>query len=292
MTTEDHGGVAERGRIIALGDGGPHLQIVPTEAGVTAWVEGSVPKFATGSNFPAATVGEASEVAREWVALAGSVVEFEDTRDLRVNRLDVVRDFDVGDPQTVGELLVAHASVPVDGRKAKAAFEDASRGHARTVAVRTRFSGSGRLYDKAKESREALAARGVLRFEAMERKRSLARAGAELLGDLDSAVLAALGRQRFEWCGFDRPVVTWERFRDRVLGDDRRRWSTKLQLLGYAELMRSEGAVPAAPDRKADWRIRSRLREYGYAVGAGEAAFLDRFRGAARLDYSEGLVAA
>jgi len=281
LQTEEYGGVTERGRRLELVKG-VNLDVIPTDTGVTGWIEGSVPKYVNdGVNYPAATVGEASEVVRDWLDHAADVVQF-DNEPMRVTRLDVVRDFELGDQLAVHDLLVSHSAVPVKGRKVKANYRDASENHAATIHVKTRFSGSGRLYDKRGESGE-LAANGILRFEAQERKSTLGRLGLELLGSLDVETAHIAGRRRFGWCGFDAQLVNRAELVEGIMLDkESRRWfATRLQLVGLVALMESNGAAPTAPDRKQDYRLRKALAEYGYPSTR-----------TMRLDYDTGLIAA
>lgn len=266
----------ESGRSMRLSGG--VLTVRDTPVGRSAWVEGSVPKALSGVNYPAVDWEVAAEVGREWVAEAGSVVAFNERP--RVNRVDVVRDFEVGSEVLVQAVLLGMAAQPVDGRRTRAVWRDPSERHALSVTVRTKTAGAGRLYDKAGESGLEAAA-GVVRFEAQERRGSLKLVGCESLAGLSGIGLDGLSRRRFEWCGFGRRLVPVSTVTAAILGDESLKVSTRLALVGWLSVGNA-GMLDA--HRSTVWRMRQRLAQYGTATDAVETPM--------RLDYEEGLVAA
>jgi len=266
-------GIEESGRIRSM-ESGARLHVV----GGKAWMEGSVPKALQGVNFPAATVDDAQEIVGAWFAEASQFVTYEDRRALRVNRVDVVRDFRTESGAGPSDLIGGLAETPIMGQKSKAHFQDPSLHHARTLYVKTKRAGSGRMYDKFAESKLE-EAKGVLRFEAQERVRSIRGAGAITFGDLTAPVLDTLGRSRFAWCGFDVPVSGWDQWLLMTLGNEEITDGTKLQLIGFASLRRS-GFDPLM-ERTRSYRLRKLLMDNGVPA-----------KTEVRLDYDEGLIAA
>jgi len=264
-------GVTETGRLRVL-DSGARLHLV----GGTAWVEGSPGKALRSTNYPASPLPEVREATDRWISEARGWVEFDG--DLRVNRLDVVRDFDLGSLSVVGSVLDGIAKAPIIGRKVKARYRDAARSGSDTVTVRTKGAGLGRLYDKAAESRGA-APDGVLRFEAQERKASLRAAGVILLDDLRVEALEVLGRDRFTWCGFGVEFDGFDALVGRVMGDRSIPEGMRVQLVGWYTLA-ATGRVLGL-DRTRDYRLRRLASRFGIPAGS-------RWR----LDLAEGLMAA
>ncbi len=270
FTTTTDAGYSESGRLRSL-EGGARLHLISG----TAWVEGSVPKSTTGVNYPAATISTALEAADSWISEAREWVDFE-TEEFRVNRLDVVRDF-VLEEGAVGTVLGGLSRVPVMGRKIKAAYADASRGHAETVMVRTKTAGAGRLYDKAKESPGV--APGVVRFEAEERKRSLRAVGISTVTDLEDYRIERLARSRFEWCGFDAEFSGWDILLEKVMGDEELTEGQRIGLVGWYSLNAAGYSVDI--NRNRSYRFRRLASRYGLPA---ESEW--------RLDFDLGLVAA
>lgn len=279
------GQLSEKARRSELAPG-VNLFVFANETGLSGYIEGSVPRYINDndSNWPAASISNVSTVAAEWLDLAGGHVEYR-PEPTRVTRLDIVRDFELGDDLAAHDFLASHAVVPVDGRKTKAAYSDPTQAHAKTVSVRTRFSGGGRMYDKSKErSRRGVEIpAGILRFEAQERTKQLSAGGILDVGDLDLELAHALGAKRFSWCGFDRQLVETQELVAAILTDTRvKSWyKTRLALVGMVSLLESGAGTGSSPDRKEDYRLRKALATYGYPAKRTQ-----------RLDYVEGLVAA
>ena len=249
-------------------DSGPVLDVI---AG-TAWVEASIPKWLEGDAV-SVPVDRAVEVGGDWIDEASEFVEWLD--DPRVNRLDVVRDFEVGAGLDAGLVIGALSTIPVKGRKTKAHYRDPSRRDAQTLHVRTKRSGMGRLYDKGRESgRPEL--EGVVRFEAQERRRSLN--GIELAA-LGEGTVERLGRRRFEWCGFDHRTSTLRGVIDRAMMLDDVGEGTRLQLVGYAALL--DAGFGGRLERTRDYRLRRLLEDVGVPAPVDLV-----------LDWDEGLIAA
>jgi hypothetical protein len=244
----------------------------------TAWVEASVPKVIRGHNFPAASLDEVVSTVPAWLEEASEFVRFEEAP--RVNRLDVVRDFEVGSgPISPSEVIASMSAVPVTLRATKAHYRDSSEHQAQTYMVRTKRTGAGRLYDKGRESGVA-AAEGFVRFEAQERVQALRRGGVLFFSDLLDADTSALARARFRWCGFDREFSTAPALLERVWADEELTEGQKLQLSGFYSL-RSLG-VGVTLERHRHYRMRKLAERFGYPSDAG----------AFRLDFDHGLVAA
>lgn len=272
VTATTDAGISELGRLRTLGDSRSRLHLI---AG-TAWIEGSVGKSLRGSNYPAATVEETREAVDLWSAEASEWVEFDG--DLRVNRLDVVRDFDLGSGIALGTVLDGLSAAPVVGRKVKARYRDAANEGAETLQVRTRTAGMGRLYDKHRETRGAVAP-GILRFEAEERKRGLRAAGVESVRDLEPTILERLGAKRFEWCGFGVEFDSWDSLVARILAADDLTDGTKLRVIGWYSIARTGRGVGL--ERTLDYRMRKFAGRFGLPSSS-------RWR----LDLDEGLLAA
>jgi hypothetical protein len=242
-----------------------------------AWVEGSVPKARTGVNYPSASVETAVEVCREWMVEASEFVSFESLP--RVNRLDIVRDFDVS---VMGlrsaEVLSSVAQVPVTLRATKAHYRDPTEKQAQTVMVRTKRGGAGRLYDKAAES-GLESASNVVRFEAQERTRPLRAAGLLFLSDLYSVDLDGLGRDRMSWCGFAEAFSPLASLFHRVWSDETLTEGQRLQLAGFYAMGGSGLGITLQRSRL--YRLRRLAERFGYP---SESSF--------RLDWDQGLVAA
>ena len=219
----------------------------------------------------------AFDAARAWLGEAAEFVEWDGPP--RINRLDVVRDFETG-AGALGpaEVIASMGAVPVTLAATKAHYRDATAHQAQTFMVRTKRSGGGRLYDKGRESNIEEAA-GIVRFEAEERKAGLRKGGVLFLSDLKSADLVSIGRCRFEWCGFHREFSPAEALIARVWADPDMTEGAKLQLTGFYSL-RSLG-VGLALERSRDYRLRKLAERFGYP---SEASW--------RLDWEEGLVAA
>lgn len=271
-------GRSEVGRRMRL----PSGAMLDVRAG-TAWVEGSVPKLLHGANYPAASGDEAYGAAVDWLDEACELVRWDPDDRARVNRLDVPRDFDLGDPVIVSGVISGIAAVPVIGRGRKAHYEDGTANRAQTTSILTRRSGGGRLYDKGRESGQTEAL-GVLRFEAEERVNTLKRSGLTHVEHLrDSAKVYDLGRRRFDWCGFGAQLLSPEDFYDRVMSLPGIIIRTRIILLGYAEIVTRSGSVSNLfESRKTDYRYRRMIREIGVPATVGSV----------RLDYDEGLVKA
>lgn len=186
-------------------EGGAVLEVRAGRAGLTAWVEGSCPKAVCGENVEPVSVGQARDIAAGWVAEAAEFVDWGGT--LRVNRLDIARDF-TGCEGITGELMAGLSVVPLAGRKRRALYNDPALGQVMTLAVRN-TGGMSRLYDKHAESGSE-AARGRLRCEAQLRARTLRTEGVTCLHQLTDGQVLELGRRRFRWAGFDRPVGSFE----------------------------------------------------------------------------------
>jgi hypothetical protein len=147
-----------------------------------------------------------------------------DWRQSALKRLDVVRDFD---GCTVGPLLDGLAGVHRPGAVKVRRFADAERGASETLRVGVRSSWSTVLYDKHAESPEH-APVGRLRFEARLRDEFLCSARVrELLGGnlpdlrkLRADAVAKLGRERFQFVGFDRKVAGSGAFAEAVNASD------------------------------------------------------------------------
>jgi hypothetical protein len=197
----------------------------------------------------------------------------------RVNRLDLVRDFDLrGSVLGADEVIGSMASVSTTLRAVKAHYRDATAKQAQTMMVRTKRGGSGRLYDKGRES-GLEAAQGHVRFEAQERSRSLRRGGVLFLSDLGSADLEAMGKDRFAWCGFDTTFSPSVELFSRVRADAELTEGQKLQLIAFYALG-SEG-MAVTLERNRFYRLRKLARRFGYP---SESSY--------RLDWDEGLIAA
>lgn len=258
-------------------DSGPVIDV----RGDHAYIECSVPKVTRGVNYPALPLGEALSALPGLVDAASEFVRFRDpVADLVVNRLDVVRDFDCGDPLGVSGVISALARVPVMGRAGLSHFFDGSSNRAQTVRVATKSAGGGTIYDKGQESGRVEAA-GIVRFEARERQATLRRAQLRVVRDLEPRSVGELGRRRFEWAGFDAQMFGPEDWFERVINAPGTPYS-KIMVLGYGEVLRHLGAVGKVfTARRSDYRWRRAIRSFG--VPAVRTM---------RLDYLEGLVAA
>ena len=273
--TSDGGGFEMRTRMREVVPG-VRLNVIPRQDGVmTGWCEGSVPKYLQdGVNYPAVSVDAAIGAGREWVEAATEFVTW--TEEARVNRLDVVSDIRVGD--AVEDVLRTVGAMTVGGRAVRAVYRDATVNRAMTVWAKTKRSGSGRLYDKGAESKVE-AARGVVRFEAQERKNTLGVVGVKGLSDLDEKRAERLLRDRWDWCGFGEQVVPREELLSRILSAENGwRLDTRLKLAGWVA-----AGFPQLLNRSSEWRYRQRLAQFGQP-GDGEVGW--------RLDLIEGLVMA
>lgn len=254
--------------------GGAMLDVGVGASGLTAWVEGSAAKVVHGVNYPGVTIGEAREVVASWMDEAARFVAWDEAP--RVNRLDVVRDFEVGG--RVQEVLAGVGGMRQGGRCTRAVYRDPSASHAMTVWARTKRMGGGRLYDKLAESGCAEAA-GVVRFEAQERALSLRRVGVETLSALaDTEAEAALAR-RWAWCGFGDRVLPVDRLVLAVMAREDWRLDTRFKLVGWVT-----AGYPDLRSRSTEYRYRTRLRSVGQLGTESDRGW--------RLDLVGGLVAA
>lgn len=252
---------------------GVWLHVLPGQERRSAWVEGSVPRFLQGVNYPAVSARAVRVVGGEWVGMAGEFVEF--TEEARVGRLDVVRDLPVGD--RVGEVLKGVGGMVLGGRCVRATYRDASARHALTVWARTKRCGGGRLYDKEAESGCAEAA-GVVRFEGQERRSTLGPAGVTRLAEVTDEAVVTLLRERWSWSGFGDRVLPRDEWVARVLAKEEWRWDTRLKVVGWV----ASGCLPVG-SRANVYRLRQRVREVGHPSESQEGW---------RLDLERGLVAA
>jgi hypothetical protein len=123
----------------------------------------------------------------------------------RVKRIDVARDF--GGVSDGGGLLRALAPVPRPWSRRNLVHSDARRHGAQTLMV---GSGAGvvRMYDKCAETVGA-APEGTLRYEAECRDRWSAKyGGIGRVGDITSASVLTLARNRWEWSAMGVEVAT------------------------------------------------------------------------------------
>jgi len=269
-------GISEKARRRQL-PSGAWLDVVAGRA----WVEASVPKLLRGVNYPAAPLPDVVEAATMMLEEASGFVRFSEGDPL-VNRLDVVSDLPLEDQMTVGTVISTLAALPVMGAQSVTHHLDPTRHKAQTLSKRTKSAGSGTLYDKLRESGNE-AARGVLRFEGRERRRSLRAAGIERLSDLDPVLVDLVGRERFKWCGFDTPMLTDQDFWQHLL-DARMYDRTRLQVYGFACAQRDLGGISGLFEaRRSDYRWRKFLHEFGVLTKADQSM---------RIDYDEGLVMA
>lgn len=185
-----------------------------TGVGGKAWVEGSLPKAATGSNVEALRWSEAVEVARAGYDEACEFVEPEHTGKVfelsTIVRLDPVRDFD--DVAHVPELLDGLAGVQRTGSMKVRRFADVERNRAESLRVGPK-SWADSIYDKHAETKGE-AAPGRLRTEGRFHGEQLSSAWASDGGflmrqvvDVSEEKVALLRRASFERVGFDREVV-------------------------------------------------------------------------------------
>jgi hypothetical protein len=218
---------------------------VSVKAGV-AWVEASLPKRVDDSNIHGLSLVEADQVVREMVEEATEFVQptayktqgrkikrernyLEQVAPFsaanpKIVRLDLVRDFNLRDPEALPVLLNGLSFVSHAGRTKVRRFADGARGGAQTLSVGPK-AWKANLYDKNAET-EALARRfggdrpvappGSLRFEArlhQAQLRSVAgqqAAGREiwLWEDLTETSAEGLRKHWFERVGFDREVIS------------------------------------------------------------------------------------
>jgi hypothetical protein len=252
---------------------GAVLDLVSGRDGVTGWVEGSAAKAVHGVNFPAVSLSEAEEAGRFWLSEAEAFCEFDGS--MRLNRLDVVRDFDLG--ARGDEVLRSVGSMVHGGRAVRAVYRDPTSNHALTVWARTKRAGGGRLYDKGYES-GVEAAQGVIRFEGQERVATLRRSGIEGFQSLAVEDLDEIARRRWEWCRFGDRVLPVDVVVARIWQEQTWRVDTRLKLIGWVASGR-----PRLSARNTEWRYRSRLAQIGQPAAVGEGW---------RLDFDEGLIAA
>jgi len=252
---------------------GVWLSVNPGREIQTAWVEGSAAGYVQeGANFPALPVEHVPEIGHEWIEAASEFVTWEEGP--RINRLDVVKDLDVG-VDRVDEVLQAVGGFVSGGRATRATYRDPTANRAMTVWTRTKRSGGGRLYDKRAESDLETAA-GIVRFEGQERVNTLKREGVRKLEAVTSGNVDRLLRDRWLWCGYGDVVVPRETLIRDVLSWEGWRWDTKLKVAGWIA-----AGFPTLPDRTTEWRYRNRLRAVGQA---GDVP------GSWRLDLNDGLV--
>lgn len=193
---------------------GARLQVVAAGPRESAWLEFSAPKVLGGDNVEPASIGQLEQAVSPALAEAGEFVEL-DADELRVNRLDIARDFDGVDE--LGVLLLGLSGVPVAGAKSRNVYRAPELGHAQTLFVRN-GGGGARLYDKSEEA--GLAVPGRLRFEAQERRDALRAQGVERLADLTDDQLLATARARMRWAGMDRSVSSGAAAAARILDAD------------------------------------------------------------------------
>lgn len=173
--------VAMRGRV-SLPSGG----FVATGLGGFAWVEASLPKRIRGENVEGLDVQEVAgaieamiDEACEVVVPSGPVMTTADglggvkvsLEDPRIVRLDLVRDFQLRDPDVLTPLLSGLAEIPRSGRMKVRRFNDGRSGRAETLRVGP-GAWAATLYDKCAET-GGLAPRGYLRSEFRLRGRQL-----------------------------------------------------------------------------------------------------------------------
>lgn len=212
-------GVLRRGMRMRLPGGG----FVATGVGGLAWVEASLPKRVNGQNVEPLGVDEVKSAIVALVAEAQALVPCESfevkevdrdgvvrsfsAENPKIVRLDLVRDFRLGEPSLLTSVLDGLAAVPQGGRAKVQRFADGKSGRAETLRVGP-GAWAATLYDKHCES-GGLADKGHLRAEFRLRARQLrsrrvAASGSEIysLADLDEERGERIRRSWWDLVGF------------------------------------------------------------------------------------------
>jgi hypothetical protein len=259
-------------------DCGAVLDVVAAPDHLYAFVEASTPKLLGEDNVIPLPLRRAREAVELMVDQAHEFVSWPD--ELGVNRMDVARDFT--DVEDVGPMLLALSGVPIGGRLKRDLYRDSALGHAQTLFVRTKAGGC-RMYDKHEESRLELA-RGRVRAETQERRRGLRALGVERWSSVTELDVYRVGRRRFEWAGFDRPVTRFAGAAARLLALPDVTDGQRLQALGALAL-----SELGQWERIGERNRRSRMRALLELAGAFSGVELEQ---EFRFDYDLGLLAA
>jgi hypothetical protein len=131
----------------------------------------------------------------------------------RTKRLDVARDFrEIVRPDVYVQGL---RNVKRPYAKRNAVYSDPSRGNAQTLLVGS-GAGSVRLYNQHEAYAHRGAPEGAVRWECEARSDWLKKQGVSVIGDITTAVVDSLARERFAWSGCDLEVSGVDQVVERI----------------------------------------------------------------------------
>jgi len=279
-------------------EGAPQFRLTLTSRPPQAVFEFSIPKWVWGDNLVTVSTDVAMDAVCCAMARAKPVLSWLDApANLRLVRVDLVRDFVVGDPFAVTSFIEGQRRLdppyrpPVQTWDENAEYTNLRRG----TGHRWRNS----LYDKAAEvasrahqtrpgpNREGLlalseAATGVLRNELLLRSPVLREQRLESMSDLTRANTERLHRQYFERAGFHHEVGNFDKVRVAAISateNDRKRLPKIIGMLWMDGL-----GIPYAMSENTKREYRRTARRLGLtAADVSEAS-----EAAVRLDYDSG----